>query len=431
MGDINSTLLSPLAERMRPKKLSDFFGQEHLTSEGKPLRNFIEKNRISSFILWGPPGSGKTTIAKIIAYKSNADFYQLNAVSSGVKDIREITLKATENLQKNVNTLLFIDEIHRFNKAQQDALLSAVESGLIYLIGATTENPSFEVIPALRSRMRIYKLNELMEEDIWKIVVSATLNDIVLKDFKITFEENISGFIWMVCGGDARAALNIIEMIVNTSNTKEILIDKQTIENAIQKKNIIYDKDGEEHYNLISAFIKSIRGSSPDAAVYWLARMIEGGEDPLFIARRMIILASEDIGNANPNCLLLAQAVFSAVERVGMPEGRIPLAHCAIYLASSQKSNAAYMAIEKALEDVRRLPQYQVPLKLRNAVTDYMKKEGYGKDYRYAHSYEGNFIKDTFLPEEIKSNRYYFPSENGNEKAIKDYLNRLWGESKK
>jgi len=420
----------PLAERVRPVSLDFFFGQEHLLGKGKPIRLMIETDTLSSFILWGPPGTGKTTIAKLIALNTKSEFFQINAVSSGVKEIREIISSATKNRQFHKKTILFIDEIHRFNKAQQDALLSAVESGLLTLIGATTENPSFEVISALRSRMRIFTLKELEKEDLEKIIDSALQKDELLSSYSINIIDK--DFLLYLSGGDARTMLNILEAAVLQEKEKEkIDLTKEVFENVVQQKNILYDKDGEEHFNLISAFIKSIRGSDPDAALYWMARMLAGGEDPLFIARRMIVLASEDIGNASPNALLLAEACFSAVDKIGMPEARIILAQCVTYLASSVKSNASYSAIEKALRDVEEKPFYKVPLHLRNAPTALMKKLGYGKEYKYAHEFKNHFVEENYFPEEMKGTQYYFPKEIGQEKKIFDWLKFLWKDKKK
>lgn len=425
-----SNLNIPLAERARPLSLDFFFGQEHLLGKGKPVRLMIESDTLSSFILWGPPGTGKTTIAKLIALNTKSEFFQINAVSSGVKEIREIISIATNNRQFHKKTILFIDEIHRFNKAQQDALLSAVESGLVILIGATTENPSFEVIPALRSRMRVFTLKELEKEDLEKIVKTALTKDKFLSERTITIRD--LDFLLFVSGGDARTMLNILEAAVLQEKEKEkIELTKEVFENIIQQKNVLYDKDGEEHFNLISAFIKSIRGSDPDAALYWMARMLAGGEDPLFIARRMIILASEDIGNASPNALLLAEACFSAVAKIGMPEARIILAQCVTYLAASAKSNASYAALEKALSDVEQKPFYKVPLHLRNAPTALMKKLGYGKEYKYAHEYKDHFVEENYFPEEMKGTQYYFPTDLGQEKNLKERLALFWKKIKK
>ncbi len=420
----------PLAERVRPKTIEEFQGQKALLGEGKPIRLMIENDTLSSFILWGPPGTGKTTIAKIIAGQTNAEFHQINAVSSGVKDIRGIIDIASYNKSLSKRTILFIDEIHRFNKAQQDALLNSVESGLLTLIGATTENPSFEVIPALRSRARVYVLEDLSKNDLTAILNSALKKDELLS--KLNIEKIDIDFLIYLSGGDARSLLSILEAaIIQEINSDSIKIGKDVLENVVQKKNIVYDKGGEEHYNVISAFIKSVRGSDPDAALYWLSRMIEGGEDPLFIARRLVILASEDIGNASPNGLVLAEAAFGAVDKIGMPEARIILAQCTTYLASSPKSNAAYMGLEKAFADVKNKPLYPVPIHLRNAPTKLMKEIGYGKEYKYPHDFENHFIAENYLPEELKNSQYYFPTENGQEKNLKDRLKLFWKNRKK
>lgn len=420
----------PLAERIRPKTISEFVGQAHLLGEGKPIRMMIENDTLSSFILWGPPGTGKTTIAKIIANQTQSEFFSLNAVSSGVKDVRHVIELAGQNKKIGKRTILFIDEIHRFNKAQQDALLHSIESGLLILIGATTENPSFEVIPALRSRARVFVLNELSKDDLLKIIDYALSKDEFLSSLNI--ESIDKDFLIYLSGGDARILLNILEASVIQEMKKEkIILSKEIFENVVQRKNIIYDKAGEEHYNVISAFIKSIRGSDPDAALYWLARMLEGGEDPLFIARRLVILASEDIGNASPNALVLAEAAFSAVDKIGMPEARIILAQCVTYLASAPKSNASYLGIQKALEEVRKNPIAQVPLHLRNAPTKLMKEIGYGSDYKYAHDFQNHFVEENYLPDELAGKQFYFPTEQGQEKKIKEWLKYLWKKKKK
>lgn len=420
----------PLAERIRPKTISEFVGQDKLVGKGKPILTMIENDTLSSFILWGPPGSGKTTLAKIISEKTNSDFYKINAVSSGVKDIRKVIEIAERNMDYGKRTVLFIDEIHRFNKAQQDALLSSVESGKIILIGATTENPSFEVIPALRSRMRVFILDELSQKDLTGILDFALSKDEFLSNLEIA--EIDKDFLIYLSGGDARIMLNIFEAaVIHQLGRTPIRITKDVLENIVQSKKSNYDKTGEEHYNIISAFIKSLRGSDPDAALYWMARMMEGGEDPLFIARRMIVFASEDIGNSSPNALVLAEAAFSAVEKIGMPEARIILAQCATYLAGSPKSNASYMGIEKALNDVRKKKLFPVPLHLRNAPTKLMKEIGYGKEYKYPHNFANNFIAESYLPDELKNAQYYFPSENGQEKKIRDRLKELWKGKKK
>lgn len=421
----------PLAERVRPKTLDEFVGQEHILGKDKALRKLLDQKKIFSMILWGPPGSGKTTLAKLIAEIVDADFHQISAVSSGVKEIREIIQIAEENFSRGKSTILFIDEIHRFNKAQQDSLLHSIESGKLILIGATTENPSFEIISPLLSRCRVYVLQPHSEDDLKKILHQALQKDEYLKNLNIqSIDED---YLVQVSNGDARILLSALEISVELAKQKgePIILDKDIISEALQRKKIDYDKLGEEHYNLISAFIKSVRGSDPDAAVYYLARMLEGGEDPLFIARRMIILASEDIGNASPNALVIAVSTFQACHFVGMPEARIILSQCATYLASQPKSNAAYLAIESAIDDVRKFPNLPVPLHLRNAPTKLMKDLNYGKDYKYAHNFENHFVLENYLPEELKNRQYYFPTDSGQEKTIKERLMNWWKGKKK
>lgn len=416
----------PLAERLRPATLDDYIGQEHLIGEGAVLRKMIESGKISSFLLWGPPGVGKTTLAKIIANTLNRPFYTLSAINSGVKDVREVIEKAQRNQFFNQpNPILFIDEIHRFSKSQQDSLLGAVEQGTVTLIGATTENPSFEVISPLLSRCQVYVLKHLEKADLMKIVEMALTKDSYLKTRKIEIRENEA--LLRFSGGDARKLLNVLELVVNAAEDEATVITNELVIDRLQNNMAIYDKNGEMHYDIISAFIKSMRGSDPDATVYWLARMIEGGEDVKFIARRMLILAAEDIGLANPNALLLAQSTFDAVHKIGNPEARIILSQCAIYLATSAKSNSAYSAIDEAIALVKSTGDLPVPLHIRNAPTKLMKELGYGKDYKYAHSYEKNFVEQDFLPKEIKNRRLYTPQNNPLEIKILERLKSLWG----
>lgn len=415
----------PLAERIRPKSIDEFFGQQKLVGSDSFFRKMIESKNLSSFILWGPPGSGKTTLANIIAKSTDSEFFQLNAVSSGVKEVRDIINIASKNREFNKSTILFIDEIHRFSKSQQDSLLAAVENGTITLIGATTENPSIEIIPPLRSRARVYILERLSNDDLNKILERAISQDDILSKYEIEIVDK--DFLFNVANGDAREMLNIVEScLINIDSGNKIKITKELIKNILSNRKIIFDKNGEEHYNIISAFIKSVRGSDPDAAIYWLARMIDSGEDPLFIARRLIILASEDIGNANPNALLLAESAYSAIEKIGMPEGRIVLSQVTAYLASSQKSNASYLAIDTALETVRNNPDYPVPLHLRNAPTSLMKNLGYGNEYKYPHDFNESFVEQNYLPIELQMKQFYFPTENGSEKNIKERLKSIW-----
>lgn len=418
----------PLADRMRPKLLDEYIGQKHLVGENAILRKAIESGNIPSFILWGPPGVGKTTLAKIVANQQNRPFFTLSAVHSGVKDVRETIEKAKkQQFFDTPNPILFIDEIHRFNKSQQDSLLSAVEQGTIILIGATTENPSFEVISPLLSRAQVYILKPLEKEDLIELLNRAIKEDIYLKGLNIEIEEYES--LLRFSGGDARKLYNILELVVNTEKAKsdrKVIITNDVVINILQQNIATYDKNGEQHYDIISAFIKSVRGSDPNAAVYWLARMIEGGEDPKFIARRLLILASEDIGLANPNALLLANSCFDAVNKIGWPESRIILSEVTIYLATSPKSNSAYQAINDAQNLVRKTGDLPVPLHIRNAPTKLMKDIGYGQDYKYAHSYAGNFIQDNFLPEKLKDNIIYKPQKNTKESEILKHLQNQW-----
>ncbi len=411
----------PLAERLRPTLLTQLIGQNHLTGTGSILQKAIEQGKIPSMILWGPPGAGKTTIAHIIAHSLDYPFYTLSAISSGVKDVREVIEKA----KAEQNVILFIDEIHRFNKGQQDALLNAVEKGIITLIGATTENPSFEVNSALLSRCQVYVLKPLTDDDLNNLLTNALKHDEILKQKKIKIKENEA--LIRISGGDARKLLNLLELVVNTlSDKKEIIITNEAVQSIAQNKIALYDKGGEQHYDIISAFIKSMRGSDPNAAVYWLARMIAGGEDVKFIARRMIIFASEDIGNANPNALLLANATFESVNKIGYPEARIILSQCAIYLATSVKSNASYLAIDTALALVKSHGDLPVPLHIRNAPTSLMKSMNYGKGYEYDHNKDLHFSGQEFLPDAIKSTTIYHPNKNTKEEEIRKFLKLRW-----
>ena len=420
-------MLPPLPERMRPRSLEEYVGQRHLVGEGCILRKMIESGNLSSFILWGPPGVGKTTLAHIIAQTLDRDFFTLSAVTAGVKDVRDVFEKARGSSLFNQKgaPILFIDEIHRFNKAQQDALLGAVENGTIVLIGATTENPSFEVITPLLSRCQVFVLKSLGKEDLQTLLDRALKEDVLLKDKKIEVRE--SEALMRYSGGDARKLLNVLELVIDAQAGKSpIILDNSTVTASIQENMAIYDKDGEMHYDIISAFIKSIRGSDPNAALYWLARMIDGGEDPLFIARRLCISASEDVGLANPNALLLANACFEIVSKIGMPEGRIPLAEATVYLASSPKSNASYLAIDKALALVRETGNQPVPLPIRNAHTKLMEELGYNDGYKYAHDYPGHFVDMEFLPDALRGTVFYEPAKNKHEDVLRAYLEACW-----
>ncbi|MBR1573317.1 MAG: replication-associated recombination protein A [Bacteroidales bacterium] len=425
-----SQVLPPLPERMRPRSLDDYVGQKHLVGPGSVLRNMLSTGNLTSFILWGPPGVGKTTLARIIAGTLDREFYQLSAISSGVKDVREIIDKARADrasvfAASKGSPILFIDEIHRFSKSQQDALLGAVEDGTVVLIGATTENPSFEVINPLLSRCQVYVLNALGKEDLQVLLDRALSQDIVLRDLDIELRETEA--LMRMSGGDARKLLGLLEIVIDSlPRDSKIVIDNQTVTHCLQQNSARYDKGGEMHYDIISAFIKSVRGSDPNAAVYYLARMIDAGEDPLFIARRLCILAAEDIGLANPNALLLANACFQVVQNIGMPEGRIPLAEATVYLASSPKSNSAYMAIAKGLELAKNTQAASVPLYLRNAPTRLMEELGYGDGYRYAHDYPGHFIDLEFMPEELVGTVLYEPAENKHEAVLASYLKSCW-----
>lgn len=415
----------PLAERLRPRNLEEFIGQKHLVGEGAVLRKMIDSGHLSSIIFWGPPGVGKTTLAKIIATTLNRPFYILSAINSGVKDVRDVIDKAkNQRFFTSPNPILFIDEIHRFSKSQQDSLLGAVEQGLVTLIGATTENPSFEVISPLLSRCQVYILKSLEKEDLLTLLDRALTTDLEISERKVSIKEYEA--MLRFSGGDARKLLNVLELILNTDSTGELVITNELVIQKLQENLALYDKKGEMHYDIISAFIKSIRGGDPDAAVYYLARMLEGGEDIKFIARRMLILSSEDVGLANPNAFLMAQNTFDAVHKIGMPESRIILSECAIYLATSPKSNSAYEAIDAAIAEVQHSGDLPVPLHLRNAPTRLMKELGYGKEYKYAHSFEGNFVDQDFLPEKIKDKSFYKPQNNPTEDKILERLKLWW-----
>ncbi len=421
---------APLAERLRPMNLDEYIGQSHLVGQGAVIRRMIESGRVASFILWGPPGVGKTTLARIIANSIKSQFYTLSAVTSGVKDVREVIDRCradSAGMFSQGRPILFIDEIHRFSKSQQDSLLGAVEAGVVTLIGATTENPSFEVIRPLLSRAQVYTLKPLEETELQQLLERAVSTDEILKTRRFDIRETTALFRYS--GGDARKLLNIIDLLEQSAAYGEtIVIDDGTVTGHLQENPQAYDKNGEMHYDIISAFIKSVRGSDPDAAVYWLARMIAGGEDPEFIARRLVILAAEDIGLANPNALLLANATFDTIQKIGMPEGRIPLAECTIYLATSAKSNSAYMAIAAALEAVDRTGNLPVPLHLRNAPTSLMKKLGYGESYKYAHDYPGNFVRQQFLPDTLAGEQFWKPCTNPAEDKMSAIQKSRWGD---
>ena len=415
----------PLAERMRPKSLEDYIGQQHLVGPGKVLRKMIDSGVVSSFILWGPPGVGKTTLAMIIAEQLKRPFYVLSAVSSGVKDVREVIQKAEgQRFFNTPNPILFIDEIHRFSKAQQDSLLAAVEQGTVTLIGATTENPSFEVISPLLSRCQVYVLKSQEKKDLEDLIDRAVTKDYYLSKRNITVKEKEAMISYS--GGDARKLLNILELVVNGLGEGDIVIDNEAVHRELHENPLMYDKDGEQHYDIVSAMIKSIRGGDPNAAVYWMARMLQGGEDPKFIARRLIISAAEDIGLANPNAILIANTCFEVVHKIGMPEARIPLSECVIYLATSPKSNSAYLAIDAAIATVKQTGNSPVPLHLRNAPTKLMKDLNYGQDYKYPHDYPGNFVDQPYLPEELKDKKFYQPQPNAQEAKILERLKAWW-----
>ena len=422
-----SRMLPPLPERMRPQDLDGYFGQKHLIGKGGIIRNMIENGNLSSFILWGPPGVGKTTLSRIVAKSLNREFFTLSAISAGVKDVRDVIDRARSNslFSSGQSPILFIDEIHRFNKSQQDALLGAVEDGTIVLIGATTENPSFEVITPLLSRCQVFVLKSLEKTDLQSLLERALKTDEVLSHMKIEVRETDALFRYSA--GDARKLLNILEIVVGANaGNQPIIIDNKTVTACLQENTAIYDKGGEMHYDVISAFIKSVRGSDPNAAIYYLARMLDGGEDPLFIARRLCILAAEDVGLANPNALLLANSTFQIVHTIGMPEARIPLAECTIYLASSAKSNSAYMAINEALAVAKETQMAAVPLYLRNAPTKLMEELGYADGYKYAHDYPGHFADLEFMPAELAGRKFYEPAENKQEDALRARLEGLW-----
>ncbi len=417
----------PLAERLRPRTLDDYVGQRHLVGDGAVLRKMIDTGHISSFILWGPPGVGKTTLAQIVASRLQVPFYTLSAVTSGVKDVREVIERAKNGrFFSSASPILFIDEIHRFSKSQQDSLLGAVERGVVTLIGATTENPSFEIIRPLLSRCQLYTLKPLERDDLMLLLHRALTEDVELRERKITVEE--SGALLRYSGGDARKLLNILELVIGASGEEEVVITDRMVEERLQQNPLAYDKDGEMHYDIISAFIKSIRGSDPDAALYWMARMIEGGEDPKFIARRVVISAAEDIGLANPNALLLANAAFDAVNKIGWPEGRIPLAEAVVYLATSPKSNSAYLGIDAALAEVRRSGNQPVPLPIRNAPTQLMKQLGYHDGYLYPHDYPGNFVQQQYLPDEVADKRFWHAQHSPMEEKLYQRMLQCWGE---